>query len=588
MAQPVPGLTTASNPLTRALERDPGFRRDTGLGRLYHCGKTSFRELSPTDSLHVIIDGNRVSAHVDRISPLRARDDGSVRYSWSKAVAHNLRGMADDATRLLRGQRRRHRCRMECELIWVDENLPAPPVEPEDDDRRMTVPFSVVDEAVHLVDSEAAPWSIQLEVRVPDRLDEPRLRGAFSQALSRHDMARARKVPSRRSQHRDHWEIRSHVDIDPLRVVDCPDDDALAAVRAELQGLAVPLAESPPLRARLARHPEGDVLMLNANHAAMDGYGVLRVLRSVAKAYTGEHDPTPDVSTSDARDHLSRLTTAGLCVRTRRRLALAEKARDLVSQPARVAADGASDEPGYGFHHLALSSSLTQALVDLDHDATVNDALLAALHLSIARWNGQHGKPCRRIGVLVPANLRPPQWRHEVVGNFSLPARVSTTVRSRRDRQAALSTVTAQTRRKKASGMGTALLELLGHSRRLPLWAKQALVMTLPLSGDRLVDTAMLSNMGQVDEPLSFGADDAAVAEAWFSPPARMPLGLTVGALTIAGRLHLAFRYRHRLLSADAADRFAALYVEELTGLVDEVAAPNHAILGMSAHLRGA
>ncbi|MBW3555799.1 MAG: hypothetical protein KY454_02560 [Actinobacteria bacterium] len=571
MAQPVPGLTTASNPLTRALERDPGFRRDTGLGRIYHCGKASFRELSPTGSLHVIIDGSRVSAHIDRISPLRARDDGSIGYSWTRAAAHNLQGMADDGLRLLRGQRRRHRCRLECDLIWIDDDDAASGIDPEIIEGEMKIPFSVVDEAVHLIDSEAAPWSIQLEVRVPDRLDESRLRQAFSQAMARHDMARARKAPSRRSLHQDHWEIRPGTDIDPLRVVECPDDEALSAIRSELQSLPVPLAESPPLRARLARHPEGDVLMLNASHAAMDGYGALRVLRSVANAYAGDEDPAPQVGAADAREHLGRLTSAGRAIRIRRRLALAEKARDLVSRPARVAPDGATDEAGYGFHHLALSKSLTQALVGLDDDATVNDVLLASLHLAIGRWNEGHGKRCRRIGVLVPANLRPPQWRHDIVGNFSLPARVSTSVRHRRHRDAALRAVTAQTRRKKATGMGTGLLELLDHSRRLPLWAKQTLVMALPLSGDRLVDTAMLSNMGRLDEPVSFGADAGAVVEAWFSPPARMPLGLTVGAVTIDDRVHLAFRYRHRLLSGDAAARFAQLYLDEVAALVDQI-----------------
>lgn len=443
---------------------------------------------------------------------------------------------------------------------------------PPDENRPVTIPFSLVDEAVHLLDSEAAPWSIQLEVRLAGRLEERRLRRAFSQALARHDMARARKVPSRKSLHTDRWEIAPGLDVDPLRVVDCAGDDALAALREELQSRPVPLVESPPLRARLARHPDGDVLMLNASHAAMDGFGVLRVLRSVARAYAGDDDPPAATGPLDAREHLRRVADADFTTRARRRLALADRARDLLSRPARVAADGGTDRTGYGFHHLALSPSLTRALVDLDHDGTVNDTLLAALHLAIADWNRRHGKRAGRIGVLVPANLRPAQWRYDVVGNFSLPARICTTGRSRRRPEAALRAVTAQTRRKKTIGMGTALLELLGQSRRLPLWAKQVIVMTLPLSGDRLVDTAMLSNMGQLEEPPSFGADGGTVVEAWFSPPARMPLGLTVGAITIAGRVHLAFRYRHRLLDADAAARFAELYLAQLTSLVERIA----------------
>jgi NRPS condensation-like uncharacterized protein len=114
--------------------------------------------------------------------------------------------------------------------------------------------------------------------------------------------------------------------------------------------------------------------------------------------------------------------------------------------------------------------------------------------------------------------------------------------------------------------MGTAFIELLGQTRLLPLWAKRVMVMALPLTGNRLVDTAMLSNLGRVDTPPSFGggAGGGEVEELWFSPPARMPLGLTIGAATVAGRLHLVLRYRHRQFDHDAATRFADTYLRKL------------------------
>ena len=438
--------------------------------------------------------------------------------------------------------------------------------------RSGTVTFSVIDEAVHLLDTEAAPWSIQLEVRVAGRLDEARLRDAFGRALALHPMARVRKVASRRTAHTDRWEITPEAGVDPLRVVDCPDDGGVARVREELQGLAVPLAESPPLRARLVHNPGGDLLMLNANHAAMDGFGALRVLRSVAHAYAEEPEAGGGPDPIGARARLGELGGVGGRIRARRHLALAGKLTDVVARPARVAPQGASDEAGYGFHHLVLPASLTRALVDLRHPGTVNDVLLAALHLSIAAWNARRGERCGRIGVLVPANLRPPAWRREVVGNFSLPARVSTNRRHRRHPESALLALTAQTRRKKEVGMGTALLEVLGRADRLPLWAKQAMVMSLPLGGNRLVDTAMLSNLGPLHDPPSFGTEAGPTVEAWFSPPARMPLGLTVGALTLDSRLHLVLRYRHRLLDARAAGVFADALVAEVVGLVERTA----------------
>ena len=428
------------------------------------------------------------------------------------------------------------------------------------------VPFSVIDEAVHLLDTEAAPWSIQLEVRLQGRIDEGRLRAALVHGAGRHPMARARKVPSRRSARFDHWEIPATFDLDPVRVVTCPDGDAVAHTRSQFQSFAVPLAESPPLRVRVARTPDGDIVMLNVNHAAMDAFGVLRLLRSVCRAYNGDDDPVPVLDFERVRDIPKRLAAPTLAIRVRRQLVLLEKLRDLARPPARVASDGGSQATGYGFQLVQLSVAETKALVGLDHAGTVNDVLLAALHRSIATWNRDHGADCSRIGVLVPANLRPTEWRYEMIGNFSLPTRIATSRRARKTPASTLQSVTAQTVRKKKVGIGTALIELLGNSKLLPLWVKQLMVLATPLTGNRLVDTAMLSNVGVLsdrDVP-AFGTDAGALTGLWFSPPARMPLGLAIGVVTVGDQLNLCLRYRRRLWDADAARRFTDLYLADV------------------------
>jgi NRPS condensation-like uncharacterized protein len=449
-----------------------------------------------------------------------------------------------------------------------------------------TVPFSVIDQAIHLLDVPTAPWSIQLEVRVHGHLSDARLRAAIAEALKRHPMARAAKLPSRLRSRIDSWAIPPAAALDPLRVVNCADDESLAAVRAELQGISVPLTESPPLRVVLARHPDGDVVMLNVNHAAMDGFGALRVLHSIARAYRGAADPLPAIEFRESRTLIRHLETRRFSIRIRRQLALATRLRDLVAPPVRVAGDGAEDEAGYGFVHSRLTVPQTEAVVlgaaargpagPRGHKrgtATVNDVLLAAFHLAIADWNAQHGAACRRIGVLVPANLRPKQWREEVVGNFSLPARISTTRGNRRTPRTTLDAIAGQTRRQKQMGMGTAFIELLGQTRLIPLWAKRALVFALPLTGNRLVDTAMLSNLGRLDNVPSFGngAGPGDVEALWFSPPARMPLGVTIGAATVNGRLHLVLRYRYRQFDPAAASRFAELYLRKLQAFTGAV-----------------
>ena len=75
-----------------------------------------------------------------------------------------------------------------------------------------------------------------------------------------------------------------------------------------------------------------------------------------------------------------------------------------------------------------------------------------------------------------------------------------------------------------------------------------------------------MSTSGRPERP-GFGTLQA---ELWFSPPARMPLGLSVGAVVAAGRLHLAFRYRHALFGKEAACRFADHYVSLLAHLLND------------------
>jgi len=94
--------------LVRDLEESGQFRRDTRLGAIFHRGQISLREVAPSNSLHISVgEGNRVSAHIDRYSPLSTNQpDTTCRYSLPRVAAHNLAGMAADIIRLIPGRRR--------------------------------------------------------------------------------------------------------------------------------------------------------------------------------------------------------------------------------------------------------------------------------------------------------------------------------------------------------------------------------------------------------------------------------------------------------------------------------------------------
>lgn len=415
--------------------------------------------------------------------------------------------------------------------------------------------FCALDEASYHLDSISEPWSVHLDVCLDGPVDEDRLRQAVGVALTRHPRARARATVARQRGADHEWEITPAPDVDPLDVVVCSDDNALQAVRANLQSLAVPLVTSPPLRIRLARHRQGDVVMLNVHHAAGDGIAALRLLRSIARAYAGRSDPVPDTSPEEVQMPARN----GRWVQLR---ALLGELRQAAPRSVHLVPSGGEDRSGYRLHHLVLDTAQTAALATkAEGGTTVNDLLLAGLHLALDIWNSEHGGAPGRLSVLMPVNLRPkPSW-YEVFGNFTFMVPVVTHPEDRSDPTATVATIRRRTRRIKDERTPAAAVRLLDVLQHLPLPAKRSIARLA--ASERVIPTAILSNLGRLEEDLDFGCELRA-REVWFSPPARMPMGLAVGAVTADGRLHLVFRYRHPLLGPADVASFAYRYVTTL------------------------
>lgn len=107
--------------LIAALDASDRFRRDGRVSGIFHPGRIAFRELSPRDSLHIVIKGGHVSAHIDDVCPLRCRADGTIRFSWGLVLAHNVAMMAADVGRRIRGLHGSQRCNLGCEMVWVED-----------------------------------------------------------------------------------------------------------------------------------------------------------------------------------------------------------------------------------------------------------------------------------------------------------------------------------------------------------------------------------------------------------------------------------------------------------------------------------
>jgi NRPS condensation-like uncharacterized protein len=237
----------------------------------------------------------------------------------------------------------------------------------------------------------------------------------------------------------------------------------------------------------------------------------------------------------------------------------------VTSTHARIEPDGGGERGGYGFELLRFGPEELRAVLAHRRDgATVNDVLLGALAVTVRAWNEQHERYPEPVRVMMPVNLRPPEWRLEVMGNYA--SYVTVDVGSEDGLAAAVAAAAAHTRRIKAQNAAGLVVDLLeGPTAALPTAVKRRFQDLIGLTGNRWVDTTVLSNLGRL-EPIGRLDDEAgAVRSIWFSPPGRMPLGASFGAATYEDTLFLTLRYCHALFDAAAARAFGALLRGVLT-----------------------
>ncbi len=427
-----------------------------------------------------------------------------------------------------------------------------------------TAPLTVLDELYLHLDGEQEPFSVHMEIRVEGRIDAERLRAAVRKAALRHPIARARLADTRATDVRYRWEIVDELASVDLEEIECDIPADLTNARERLLSRIPDLDRPGPFSLLLAHDRRGDVLVMNLHHGAGDGLSAVRLMASIARAYSGEEDPVPDLDALHVRD----VSTGSFRERiTRGRTALEYLPR-WVASPARIAPQGHSDRPGYGFELLSFQPEEVEQLLALrTGGATVNDVLLAGLAVAVHRWNEQHGASSGPVYLMMPVNLRPPEWRFDVLGNFAAYVSVHLASDDQKTLAAAIQATAANTRRIKDNGIAKYVIDFLSLPSALPTGLKRRMQMLIPLTGNAVVDTAVLSNLGRLPPAPHLG-DAGAVQEVWFSPPGRMPLGASLGVATLDGRLFLTLRYRHALFDANAAADFLATFrrVLALTG----------------------
>jgi NRPS condensation-like uncharacterized protein len=419
-----------------------------------------------------------------------------------------------------------------------------------------TATLTVLDELYLHLNREEEPFSVHMEIHVEGRIDATRFQAAVREAALRHPIARARLADARATDVRYRWEIVDELASIDLQEIECDSPADLTQGRERLLSRAPDLDRPGPFCLLLAHDRRGDVVVMNLHHGAGDGLSAVRLMVSIARAYSGEQDPVPDLDALDVRD----VSTGSVKERiTRGRTALEYLPR-WATAPARIAPQGHSDRPGYGFELLRLEPEEVEQLLALrTGGATVNDVLLAGLAVAVHGWNEQHGASSRPVYLMMPVNLRPPEWRFDVLGNFAAYVSVHLGSDDQKTLAAAIQATAASTRRIKNDGIAKYVVDFLTLPSVLPTGLKRHMQTLIPVTGNAVVDTAVLSNLGRLPPAPHLG-DAGAVQEVWFSPPGRMPLGASLGVATLDERMFITLRYRHALFDAAAAAHFLATF----------------------------
>lgn len=446
---------------------------------------------------------------------------------------------------------------------WIQNDTPGKTMQ--------TTELNLLDSTFLNIDRRPDTWSVHVELRVAGRIDAGRLAAAVRAATNKHPIARARLQHYHSGATSNYWEIPDELDHLPLTEFDAADDAAVAAARARLQSIQVPLTLAPCFMVYLVHQTGGDWLMVNVPHAMADGLSTFRIIQSMLRHYAGEADPVPDFDPLSVRDLGKLAGSKSAAQRLDRIKLLIEHLGKSNLAPARVKAKGVSvknaDElPGYGVEPIALSPAETkQFMARRAKPATINDMLLAALALTIREWNARNAGSTGRIAMMMPVNLRPEAWWFEVVGNFSSYVSLSLAEELPSDFNAMTQEVCQQTTEFKDAGAAGTLIDLLQIPKYFPSFLKARLKELFPLFGNKLMETTWLSNLGRLASCPVMG-DAGRVTELYFTPPAPMPCSVSVGAASMEDRMYLALRYRHAALDAAAAREFAALFKQTLLG----------------------
>jgi hypothetical protein len=372
------------------------------------------------------------------------------------------------------------------------------------------------------------PHTLSVEVEVEGDVDLTAVRHAVTVAVARHPMARVTTSPSLVVAQR--WNLHDRLSIPVMTGRwDAGTMPAAQWIDIERHPFTVTVMATPQQTTRLH---------VAVNHAAFDGLGAIRLVRSMLAATTDQHDPLPDVDPLAARDR--RATP-----------------RNTVERPTRPGPAAVSHLP----HGTTRGAWIVERSVPMPvavEGATINDHVQAATHIVLAQAIGSGAE---RIRTLMPVNARPAEWATEVVGNHAWLEHIDTVPGDRLSIESAVAAVVEQTALIRGAARPDPMLEFLGSSWMPPLAGRIAFLAGARLRRDSAA-TGSVSNLGRIAELPRFAG--RRVLGVRFSPPCRSPRGFALGVAGYDGQLFLTLRVLQAVAPLATAEAWLDQIVELL------------------------
>ncbi|MCE9556326.1 MAG: hypothetical protein K8T91_23500 [Planctomycetes bacterium] len=353
------------------------------------------------------------------------------------------------------------------------------------------------------------------------------------------------------------------------------------------------------LRINIEQLPDGARLTLEFHHACCDGLGALNFMEDILKAYAAQ--PSSADESQPSAEAVRRLATRGRCgvgpLRFLLRLPLellgslgvleflmhrpaaisgsAEEKPSLtlragekpsLARRASVEPEG-SHWPRRHSHEFTVEQSKALRKAAALDGCTLNDMLVRDLFLVVGEWIDQH-TPSKRgahVRVMVPVNLRTDTESDLSAANVVAMINLDRRPRRWHNHHRMIRVLHWEMAAVKWARLGLTFIRAIQVTHYL-LGNLQLL-----LSKDKCQATCVLSNLGDPWRRSSLTgpdgrvvAGDIMVKQIEMLPPIRPLTSVTIGVISIAGRLTVAFHCDRRVLSDEEANELLSRYVNRL------------------------